>query len=75
MEEGRMSESRIIRITQIRQRRGFVWKRWDGRMEGRGEDASRIEMLSTILKSFECELPAKLSTDVNETYSRTPTNP
>ena len=39
------------------------------------EDTPRLEMLSTILKSFGCELPAKLSADVNETYSRTPTNP
>ena len=47
----------------------------EGWKDGRGEDALRLEMLSTILKSFECELSAELSADVNETYSRTPTNP
>ena len=38
------------------------------------EDSPQIEMLSTILKSFECELSAKHSADVNMTYSRTLTN-
>ena len=39
------------------------------------EDSPQIEMLSIILKSFERELSAKHSADVNKTYSRTPTNP
>ena len=47
------------------------------------EDAPRLDMLSTILKSFECQLPVEHkadanvnieTADVNEAYPQTPTN-
>ena len=37
-------------------------------------DAPQLNILSTILKSFECQLPIDPRTDVKESYSQTPTN-
>ena len=37
------------------------------------EDAPRLDMLSTILNAFECELSVEPSAGVNEAYPRIPT--
>ena len=38
------------------------------------EDAPRLDMLSTIFKSFGCQLPVESKTDVNKVYPQIPTN-
>ncbi len=38
------------------------------------EDAPQLDILSTILKSFGCQLPVNPRADVKETYPRPPTN-
>ncbi len=38
------------------------------------EDVPLLDMLNTILKSFECQLPVEPKADVNETYPQIPTN-